>query len=209
MSRRRRTPPSHQPQTSISHLSDREIVDALIARDAEITKLFLYEKCYPLFKSVYNKYETDCIDCIEFINQIYLHIMVKSSRTGLSKLESFGFNCTLTNWLKIVIENYCHQIFKKKSRLPIMEKTDGSDSLSGLSDSIGIDLSNLDINDLNKLLGMMRNGRYRQLIIHRYVEGHTNEETAELLGMNMNNYYNKHRLAKKQFLETLKKEGLK
>ena len=177
---------SNTPE-SISQLSDKEIVDAIISRDAEVTKLYLYEKCYPLFKSVFDKYETDCTDCIEFINEIYVHIMMKSSRSGLSKLEGFGFNCKLTNWLKIVIENYCHQIFKKKKRMPIYEKTDGSDSLSELSDSIGIDLSSLEIGDLNKLLGMMTNERYRQLIIYRYVEGRTNEETAGLLSMNMNN----------------------
>ena len=92
--------------------------------------------------------------------------------------------------------------------MPIYEKTDGSDSLSELSDSIGIDLSILETEDINKLLEMMTNERYRLLIIYRYVEGRTNEETAGLLNMNMNNYYNKHRLAKRQFREVLKKEGL-
>lgn len=198
---------SNTPE-DISLLSDKDIVDAIISRDADITKLYLYERCYPLFKSVFDKYETDCTDCIEFINEIYVHLMVKSSRTGLSKLEGFGFNCKLTNWLKIVIENYCHQIFKKKKKMPIYEKTDGSDSLSELSDSIGIDLSILETEDINKLLEMMTNERYRMLIIYRYVEGRTNEETAGLLNMNMNNYYNKHRLAKRQFREVLKKEGL-
>ena len=192
----------------IRQLSDKAIVEAIIARDAEITKLFFYEKCYPLFKSVFEKYETDCKDCIEFINEIYVHIMVRSSKTGLSKLEGFGFNCTLTNWLKIVTENFCHQIFKKKKRMPIDEKPDGSDSLDQITDSIGIDLHLLDLSDLDKLLGMMPNERYRLLIRYRYVEGRTNEETAGLLGMNMDNYYNKHRLAKKQFRQILKKEKL-
>ncbi len=192
----------------IRQLSDKVIVEAIIARDAEITKLFFYEKCYPLFKSVFEKYETDCKDCIEFINEIYVHIMVRSSKTGLSKLEGFGFNCTLTNWLKIVTENFCHQIFKKKKRMPIDEKPDGSDSLDQITDSIGIDLHFLDLSDLDKLLGMMSNERYRLLIRYRYVEGRTKEETAGLLGMNMDNYYNKHRLAKKQFRQILKKEKL-
>ena len=192
----------------IRQLSDKDIVKAIIAKDAEVTKLFFYEKCYPLFKSVFEKYETDCNDCIEFINEIYVHIMVKSSKSGLSKLEGFGFNCTLTNWLKIVTENYCHQVFKKKKRMPIDEKPDGSDSLNQTSDSIGIDLHLLNLSDLEKLLGMMPNERYRQLIRYRYLDGHTNEETADLLGMKMDNYYNKHRLAKKQFRQILKKEKL-
>ena len=123
-------------------------------------------------------------------------------------MEGFGFNCTLTNWLKIVTENYCHQVFKKKKRMPIDEKPDGSDSLSQTSDSIGIDLHLLNLSDLEKLLGMMPNERYRQLIRYRYLDGHTNEETADLLGMKMDNYYNKHRLAKKQFRQILKKEKL-
>ena len=192
----------------IRQLSDKDIVKAIIAKDAQVTKLFFYEKCYPLFKSVFEKYETDCNDCIEFINEIYVHIMVKSSKSGLSKLEGFGFNCTLTNWLKIVTENYCHQVFKKKKRMPIDEKPDGSDSFIQTSDSIGIDLHLLNLSDLEKLLGMMPNERYRQLIRYRYLEGHTNEETADLLGMKMDNYYNKHRLAKKQFRQILKKEKL-
>ena len=40
------------------------------------------------------------------------------------------------------------------------------------------------------------------------VEVVANEETAELLGMSMDNYYNKHKLAKEQFTNVLKKEGL-
>ena len=36
----------------------------------------------------------------------------------------------------------------------------------------------------------------------------SNEETAQLLGMSMDNYYNKHKLAKEQFVTTLKKEGI-
>ena len=36
----------------------------------------------------------------------------------------------------------------------------------------------------------------------------SNEETAEILGMTMDNYYNKHKLAKEQFAKILRKEGL-
>ena len=37
---------------------------------------------------------------------------------------------------------------------------------------------------------------------------YSNEETAETLGMSMDNYYNKHKLAKEQFAKILRKEGL-
>ena len=35
----------------------------------------------------------------------------------------------------------------------------------------------------------------------------SNEETAEALGMTMDNYYNKHKLAKEQYVRVLRKES--
>jgi len=58
------------------------------------------------------------------------------------------------------------------------------------------------------MLAQMPNARYRMIIFHRYVEDKTNEETALLLNMTMDNFYNKHRLAKEQFRQILRKEGL-
>ena len=52
----------------------------------------------------------------------------------------------------------------------------------------------------------MPNRRYSQLIRLRHVELRTDKETAEALGMSMDNYYNKHRLAKEMFEKTLRKE---
>ena len=42
-------------------------VDAILSKDHSVTKAFLYVKCYPLFKSIFLKYQTDCEQCIEFI----------------------------------------------------------------------------------------------------------------------------------------------
>ena len=52
--------------------TDEEIVHHILHRNEEEAIKFLYKQCYPLFKSVYNKYYTDCETCVEFINQIYL-----------------------------------------------------------------------------------------------------------------------------------------
>ena len=46
--------------SSLSGKSDKEIVAAIINKDPLITRLYLYEKCYPLFKARYDKYYTDC-----------------------------------------------------------------------------------------------------------------------------------------------------
>lgn len=99
---------------NLVNFSDRQIVQAILDRDTTITKEFLYRKCYPLFKAAYDKYYTDCKSCIELINEIYVYIMVPHKETHVSKLAGFGFRCSLTMWLKVVTENYCHQLYAHK-----------------------------------------------------------------------------------------------
>ena len=191
----------------IESLTDQEIVDAILRRDALITRLYLYEKCYPLFKACYDKYYTDCETCVEFINQIYLLVMTPRKSTGEAPLQTFGYRCTLTMWLKIIAENYCKQLFKVKIDFSNPEKIT-SDRFKNNDDSLDLDFRSIYSSDVKRVLEMMPNTRYRHLIELRYVEEKTNEETAMALEMTMDNYYNKHKLAKAQFCNILRKEGL-
>ena len=59
----------------------------------------------------------------------------------------------------------------------------------------------MDTVDIEKLLTLMPNKRYSRLIELNYVKSFTHEETAQALGMTMANYYNKHKLAKEQFIK--------
>lgn len=192
-------------QKYIDSLTDKEIVSAILGRDTRITRLYLYEKCYPLFKARYDKYYTDCESCVEFINEIYIYIMTPGVKTGKCYLSTFGFSCSLTCWLKIVAENYCHQLFKKR-----LEIVDAPERLGDrkMSEPYSPNIESLNRHDVEVLLGLMTNDRYRELIRLRYVEEKSNEETAEMLGMSMDNFYNKHKLAKEQFAKVLRKEGL-
>jgi DNA-directed RNA polymerase specialized sigma24 family protein len=72
----------------------------------------------------------------------------------------------------------------------------------------GPDFSKIDRQDVLTVLRLMPNQRYSALIRMRYLEEYSNEETAEALGMSMDNYYNKHKLAKAQYELVLKKEVL-
>ena len=191
----------------IESLTDEEVVSAILNRDARITRLYLYGKCYPLFKACYDKYYTDCETCVEFINQIYLLIMTPRKSTGVSPLQTFTFRCTLTMWLKIIGENYCKQLFRKKVDLSYGVSTE-SDRLNFQDESLELDFRSIYAGDVKRILDMMPNLRYRKLIELRYLKEKTNEETADILGMTMDNYYNKHKLAKAQFCNILRKEGL-
>ena len=51
----------------IESLTDEEIVSAILNRDTRITRLYLYEKCYPLFKACYDKYYTDFLKKVDKI----------------------------------------------------------------------------------------------------------------------------------------------
>lgn len=191
----------------IANLSDRQIVQAILNRDTLITKEYLYRICYPLFKSIFDKYYTDCGNCFEFINEIYVYIMWPNKETHISKLASFGFRCSLPMWLKIVAEHFCHQLYTKKSKFQTGPLSDSVRNLA-ISSSLDEKIQSLDAQDVRKILMAMPNDRFRLLIEIRYVEEKTNEETAEMLGVTMPNYYNMHKRAKAQFCDELRKEGL-
>lgn len=191
--------------------SDQEIVKALLAKDREVTSYFLYQKSYPLFKHLFDKYYTDCDSCIELANQVYM-ILMYPQKNGKCKLESFGFKSSLNTWVGVVAKNYCYASFKVRIQtvpdIPTgnkngdrLEPTDGSIP----PEPIGIDQINK--SDVRKILDLMPNKRYRSIIEMRYLQEKDNEETAKALGMSMENYYNKHKLAKAQFKAILEKEG--
>ena len=188
----------------IEEYSDKEIVRAILNRNTIITKEFLYRKCYPLFSSVYGKYYTDCDNVFEFINEIFLYIMTPNRSTGRCKLVEFKFKCSLMTWLKIIAENFCHQLYKKKKILfsPL------NDKFHSEIWPVEIDFSSLNKQDVKKVIDCMPNKRYGRLIELKYLHNKTNEEIAKLMGMTMENYYNVHLRAKTQFFEIIKREGL-
>lgn len=195
----------------IDNYTDPEIVKAILNSDTLITKEYLYRECYPLFKAIYDKYYTDCEPPVELINEIYVYILMPHRETHRSKLQDFGFRCTLTMWLKIVVENYCHQIFAK--RIPKEQNFDGEDdSFERIADSVEIEINNLRMEDdqktVQKILNQIPNARYRRLIELRYLQEKTNEETVAALNMKIDSYYPKHKLAKAQLYMALKKEGI-
>ena len=190
--------------------------DALLRHDGKVTRMFFYQQCYPLFKSIYDNYYTDCACVKEFIDEIYVLALAPSKTTGKCQLENFRGESTLTSWLKTACLYYCYNKYELKERMPIYEpivsgndekndeSTDRTDSIYGSTD---IDFDNLNRQDALAILSLMPNKRCRSLITMRYLEHKTNEETAEALGMTMDNYYNKHKLAKEQYEHVWRKEA--
>lgn len=190
--------------------NDHDIVLALLQRDERITRDFFYRKCYPLFKSVFDNYHTDCSSCMEFISEIYVHVMTPGKESGVCKLEQFKFQSTLFTWLKTVCLFYCYKRYTRCQKQTTIRISDNFDDegvrIDAIAGSVNMGIPSMEEYDAEMILQLMPNRRYSQLMRLRYVMGHTNEETAQLMGMNMNTYYNKHKLAKEQYLKTLRKE---
>lgn len=197
---------------NVNTMDDRMIVNAILLRDQRVTQQYLYIKCYPLFKSVYDNYYTDCQSCLEFINEIYIHLLTPNKETDLCKLQSFQFGSTFMTWLKTVAVFYCYEHYRRKQKISFVEgkiETDDyqSDRFEQFAASMYVDEPIMSRDDLEVILGLMPNKRYSMIIRLRYLEGLSNEETATALQMSMDNFYNKHMRAKKQFNDILNKEG--
>lgn len=189
------------------------IAQALIKRNEQITRKFFYQQCYPLFKSIYDNYYTDCTCCKEFIDEIYIVVLSPGKITGKCQMENYRGESTLTSWLKAVCLFYCYKRFEFKEKMPKYERLSHSqdkdindDRNDAIYGSIEIDSSNLNREDALTLLRRMPNKSYSELIRLRYLELFTNEETAKALGMTMDNYYNKHKRAKEQYERVCGKE---
>jgi RNA polymerase sigma factor (sigma-70 family) len=192
-------------------MDDYMIVNAILLRDKNVTQQYLYIKYYPLFKSVYDNYYTDCQSCLEFINEIYIHLLTPNKNTGLCKLQTFKFGSTFATWLKTVAVYYCYEHYRRKQKVTFVEEkneteNNRSDRLEQYSASMYAEEHIMCREDLEALLSLMPNKRYALIIKLRYFEGLSNEDTAAALQMSMDNFYNKHMRAKKQFNEIIKKE---
>ena len=194
---------------------DLQIAKALLKRDNLITRKYFYQQCYPLFKSIYDNYYTDCTNCKEFIDEIYIVVLAPSKTTGKCQMENFRGESTLTSWLKTACLYYCYKQYESKAKMPkyerlpnsnVKDNDDDSDRDDAIYGSIEIDFTNLNRQDALIILKQMPNRRYSELIRLRYLELKTNEETAKALGMTMDNYYNKHKLAKEQYERIFRKE---
>ena len=194
---------------------DLQIAKALIKRDNLVTRKYFYQQCYPLFKSIYDNYYTDCANCKEFIDEIYIVVLAPSKTTGKCQMENFRGESTLASWIKTACLYYCYKQYEAKEKMPkyerlpnsnVKDNDDDSDRDDAIYGSIEIDFTNLNRQDALIILNQMPNKRYSELIRLRYLELKSNEETANALGMTMDNYYNKHKLAKEQYERIYRKE---
>lgn len=134
-------------------------------------------------------------------------------KTGKCYLETFDFRCSFTCWLKTVSINYCRLLYRKDTNVVDIDGIDQDEKNNHRSDisPIGCEIREIDENYdkdyVAKLLPLMKNPRYRDLLRYRYIEEMDSAEVANMLDMTMNNYYYTHKRALEHFVQTLRREG--
>ncbi len=86
----------------MEQMSDKEIIEALIARNARVTQRFFYEDCRPLFTSVIRNVFSYEIDYDEFVNELYVYLMEDDAY----RLRQFEGRSSVYQWLKVVALRY-------------------------------------------------------------------------------------------------------
>ena len=196
------------------YTEDLKIAQSLLARDEKVTREYFYKRCYPLFKSIYDNYHTDCGSCLEFISEIYVLVLSPNDDTGKCQMENFRGESTLASWLKTACLFYCYNKYQRKQKMPIVAPLPDSDEknqtttdrLIDIVDSCNLDVTKINSDDVEAILDLMPNKRYETLIRLRYLDMKSNEEVAEIMGVDMYNYYNLHKRAKSQYEHICRKE---
>ncbi|MBR6282862.1 MAG: sigma-70 family RNA polymerase sigma factor [Muribaculaceae bacterium] len=180
--------------TTNTELDDRLIVKHLLARDSEVTGWFLFKKCYPLFKALHDsKHPAGCDTWADLAKEVFIQLLTPTKSTGRCPLENFEFKCSLTMWLKIVTLNFCNSSHHGEIdtiSLDFQQNDDDDDRFRPWEPSLPPDNTRLDTRDVDVVLSMVDNERYREMLRLQHIELLDNTEIAERMNVNMDNFYN-------------------
>lgn len=165
-------------------MTDEEIVEALIAHDEQMTEQFFFTNCRPLILSVIVRvFDTQNVDYDEIISELYILLMENDAK----RLRQFHFQSSLYQWLKVTAIRHCLRL---KNAGRVIEDVSHEPLDSSAQCEPACMTPQQDEMDVEKLLSQMRNQRYAQVIRLTMLEGRSNEEVAQQLGVRVENLYN-------------------
>ena len=172
-------------------MTDREIVDGLLAKDESVTRLFFFVKCRPLIYSIIGKFFPYAVDYDEMVNELYLALMDKDGQA----LRSFQFQSSLYQWLKRVAYNYFSDRRKREQMVEDQSKETPYERETGEGDVCDLipgctDDSETASMDIRFLLSHMKNKRNRMVLEKILLEGVGYDELESQTGISRANLYN-------------------
>lgn len=174
-------------------MTDREIIEGLIARDQRVTEEFFFESCRPLFYSIIGLVFSGEADYDELVNELYLYLMDNNA----ARLRGFGFRSSVYQWIKVLAIRY---FIKRRDRLA--GRMSNEPPHTG-EDCVEDSHANL---DLERLFGLMPNKRYVMVIRRLLLEDEEPEQLARELNINVANLYNIKRRAMAQLAHVTLKD---
>ena len=164
-------------------MTDKEIIESLIAHDPQVTAQFFFKDCRPLFVSVIRRvFGAQIIDYDEIISEIYILLMEDDAK----RLRQFNFESTLYQWLKIIAIRHC---LKLKSQAKVIDNESKEPLVNSNKNHSATESSQAKM-DLETLLNHMKNQRYVLVIRLLMIEDMSPEDVAHKLSVTVDNLYN-------------------
>lgn len=180
-------------------MSDKEIVEALVSHDREMTELFFFKHCKPLFMSIIKNVFSYDVDYDEFVDELYLYLMENDA----CRLRQFEGRSSIYQWLKITAIRYF--ILKRDNMIEMNTDNSLNDIIGVYDDKDEERRINAQI-DVENLFRLMSNKRYVYVIRRLVLDDAEPKDVALELGISIDNLYNIKKRAIKALTEIALKE---
>lgn len=163
-------------------MTDKQIIEALIARDERVTEQFFYKNCRPLFLSIIRNVFSYQVDYDEFVNEFYLYLMENDSY----RLRQFEGRSSIYQWLKVIAIRYFiakrDKMLDKPSEETLIDKASKTIS-ENTEKRITAKV------DIAHLLRIMPNRRYEYVLRRLVLQDADPKVVAKELCTNVDNLY--------------------
>ena len=164
-------------------MTDHEIIQGLINRDNRITEQFFYIKCRPLLIAIMRLVFSYPVEYNEMVSELYDYLMEDN---GI-KLRQFQYRSSIYQWMKVVATRFFihkrNSLIENTSKEPPYEKPD-DDVIVDTAHEVAQKI------DVTRMLAMMENQRYADVLRHLILQDEEPEKYAESIGVTVDNLYN-------------------
>ena len=170
-------------------MTDREIIEGLIARDNQVTKVFFFDKCRPLFYSIMTKVFDYEVEYDEMVNELYVYLMENDA----IKLRNFKYRSSVYMWLKVLaIRFFIHK------RVRLIDGMSQDTPYDGRQQTADAEKDMTAEGDVERILDKIPNKRYVYVIRRLIIEDWESDELAKDMNITTANLYNIKRRAMAQ-----------
>lgn len=168
--------------------TDKELVNSILNNKEEVIKYFFFEQCDSMYSYIVYSIFAGKVQREELINELFLFLQ----KDDWYKLRQFDYKSKLTTWLNVVSIRY----FLRNREL-LIENSSTSDSKEP-EEGYNPEETLIAGMDSEKLLAMMANERYREVIRLLVIDERPPQDVSVEWGVTIDNLYNIKRRALKQ-----------